>query len=430
MKLLHRTSLQLFTLCAALLLVGGSLLYSWMHQQIADEIYEQLDFEIDLIRKELAAGRTVSFPFVTVEEGVPAGMATQFGDTLVYDSVQQLTEGYYYLKKTELIHGKPVRISVMTTYIGWTEYARMIFYTMLVVAFLFCLLGLLINHYINRRLWGPFFSNLRLLRRFSVRSEAPVPWEPSRITEFTALQQTLDEMTTRSRREYVALREFSENASHEIQTPLSIMRSSLEKLSQQPVDEAMAGALVDAKGALDRLSAVNRKLLLLARLDNNYYADTQPVDLSALLRAKLGAVEDVIHQKGIALDTSIHGGVVVSSDPYVAETLVLNLLSNLLRYTPRGGRAVITLTADRLVFANTGVPLPFAPGLLFERFKKGTAGAHSGSHSNGLGLAIVKRVCETNHWHISYSYRQETHKLTVGFGGSIMEARKSLFGSP
>ena len=411
MKLLHRTSLQLFILCAALLCVGGCLLYFWMHQQIADEIYEQLDFEVDLIRKELAAGRTVSFPFVDVEVATSADMPPHFGDTLVYDSVQHLTEGYYYLKKTELIHGQPMRISVMTTYIGWTEYARMIFYTMVVVAFLFCLLGLLINFYINRRLWRPFFSNLRLLREFSVRSADPVPWEPSRIAEFNALQQSLDGMTTQSRREYLALREFTENASHEIQTPLGIMRSALERLSQQPMNEAMSGALVDAKGALSRLTAVNRKLLLLARLENNYYADTQAVDLSALVRAKLDAVADIIHQKGIGLDIAIDTGIVVQSDPYVAETLVLNLLSNLLRHTPRNGSGTVILNSHQLCFANTGAPLPFAPERLFDRFKKGT----SGSHSNGLGLAIVKRACETNHWQIRYGYVEGMHRLTVTY---------------
>ena len=412
MKLLVKTSLNFFLLAVTVLAVGGCLLYSWMHKQIADEIYEQLNFEVELIGNELAAGGSVSFPFVSIEDTNLPLMAEQFGDTLIYDSVQHEPEGYYYLKKTVAIREKPVQITVMTTYIGWSEYAHMIFYTFLAVACLFCVFGLLINYRVNRRIWRPFFANVQLLQRFSVSSDKPTPWEPSRIAEFSVLQQTLEEMTGRSRREYLALREFTENASHEIQTPLSIMRSALEQLSQQEINGAMSASLVDAKGALDRLSAVNRKLLLLARLENNYFSASQTINLSALLQDKIELMEDLFSQKGLRLEQSVQQEVMVQSDPYVAETLVLNLLSNMLRYTPRGGKAAIAVTHAYIRFSNEGEPLPFPPDRLFERFKKGSPG----KKSTGLGLAIVKQACGVNNWSITYQYLGATHQITVAFG--------------
>lgn len=411
MKLLHRTSLNFFSLAIGLLAVGGCLLYYWIHQQIADEIYEQLDFEIELIRKELADGGTVSFPFVRIENtDLPHSMVS-FGDTLIYDSIQHKPEGYYYLTKTVLVDDRAVQIQVMTTYIGWAEYAHMIFFTFLVVAFLFLLFGLLINDHVNRRIWQPFFANVQLLRHFSVSSDTPVQWKSSRITEFSILQDTLGEMTEQSRQEYLRLREFTENASHEIQTPLGIMRSSLEKLSQLKIDREMSASLMDAKRALDRLSAVNKKLLMLARLDNHYFSNQQPVDLSALLHTKLELMEDLFSHKSIRLRTTIQPSVVVQSDPYTAETLILNLLSNMVRYTPHNGEATITLTTQHLQCANEGPPLSFPSQYLFERFKKGA----TQMQSNGLGLAIVKRVCEVNRWTIEYRYPHQLHQFTITF---------------
>lgn len=412
MKLLYKTSLQYLTVAVMVLLFTGCLLYFWMQRKIVDEIYEQLDFEIALIKSEIEKGHPVSFPFVSIEKIDPSSdKQVLFGDTLIFDPVQQELEDYYYLTKVEDIKGEKVMIRVMTIYIGWKQYANMIFTIFLTVAGLLCFFGLLINYYSNKRTWSPFFSNMEMLRTFSVRSSDPIPWRDSTITEFSLLQHTLSEMTEKSRREYLTLREFTENASHEIQTPLSIMRSSLEKLSQHKVDKTMATIIVDTKTALDRLSKVNKKLLMLAKLENNFYVDKLPIQLNDLLAAKLDLMEDLFHQKRVRISTSFREKVIVKSDTYLIDTLIFNLLSNMLLHTPIEGKATISLTTRNLVFSNDGDPLPFPAERMFERFKKGSTDAKS----NGLGLSIVRQICEVNGWKIKYHYLATQHHIAIDF---------------
>lgn len=410
MKLLYKTSLQFFIVAIIILSFTGCLLYFWIQKQIVDEIYEQLDFEVELIKSEIKQGRTISFPLVSIEK-INSSIEPPiiFGDTLIFDFVQQEMEEYYYLKKAEHINGELVQIGVMTAYIGWKQYANMIFTTFLGVAFLLCFFGLFINYYTNKRTWRPFFSNLEMLRAFSVRSNDPILWQQSGITEFAELQHTLSEMTEKSRREYLTLREFTENASHEIQTPLSIMRSSLEKLSQQEVDKTMAAIIVDTKAALDRLSKVNKKLLMLAKLENNFYPDRQPIDLTNLLKTKIDLMADLFTQKNIQIHSALLEDVTVQSDAYLIDTLLFNLLSNMLLHTPISGRASIELTSTSLLFSNEGAPLPFPADRMFERFKKDSTDIKS----NGLGLSIVHQICEVHQWKISYGYLGSQHHINI-----------------
>ena len=410
MRLLHKVSLQYLILVLATLAGIGCLLYFWLQRQLVAEMQEQLDLEIGIIKEELAHGRQVSFPLVRV---TPAPASVQptivYGDTLITDAIQGKRVAYYYLRKTEPIHGINHRIEVMTAYIGWKAYARIIFMVFMAIACSLMLFGFLLNYYINKRIWRPFFENLTLFKHFSIKSTKATVWSPSTITEFAILKDTLQEMTEQSKKDYIDLREFTENVYHEFQTPVAIMRTVLEKLSQGSFDAATASLLVDGQRAVDRLSKVNRKLFILAKLENNYFVDKQAVNLTALIKEKVDLMGDLFSQKNINLTCQLEEELIVQSDPFMAETLILNLLSNMLRYTRPKKQAYIMLSQQTLSFANEGDTLPFPVEHIFERFKKPA----SRGQSIGLGLAIAKQICEVNHWQLNYLYEAGKHCLNI-----------------
>ena len=411
MKLLHRTTRDFLSATIVILLITGVGLYLLLHKEVTDEMNEQLAFEASLVSEQLATGQPAGYPFAhTVKTTDPVSTKPVYGDTVLYDRVQQQQEDYHYLDVVKRIGGENYHIKVMTTYIGWGQYYKTIFWLMLAAAVLLAASGVLINYFSNKKIWTPFFLDLENLQRYTVSSPTPLQLHDSSITEFKELQSALRDLTERSHREYMALREFTENASHEIQTPLGIIQSKLDRLSQLDVSEEMAKYIVEARSGVERLNKMNKSLLLLAKLDNKAFEARQRIALHEVLQQHLQMMEDLFAAKHIGITTRLAEAFIVT-DPYLCEVLVSNLFSNALRYTEQGGSMRLELELHQLTIANTGGPLDFPAELLFDRFRK------SAKHiqSTGLGLAIVQQICLLNGWKIAYRYSGGEHVFVLGF---------------
>lgn len=411
MKLLYRTTRDFLVATAVILLITGIGLYLYLQKEVNDEMNEQLAFQAELISKQLETGQSLAYPFAQVTPtNLPATPEPVYGDTLIYDVVQKKKEEYHYFNEVRNIKGQHYQIRVMTSHIGWDKYYQTIFFTLLTAIFLLAASGVVITYFSNKKLWKPFFQNLQSMRNYSISDPQHLQLYDSPIAEFSELRKTLKDLTERSHREYMALREFTENASHEIQTPLSIIQSKLDRLSQLEITEEMARYIVQAKSGADRLSKMNKNLLLLAKLDNNAFEDRQKVPLQELLQHQLDIMADLYTAREITVTTHIQTAEVIAA-PYLCEIMLSNLAFNALRYTSQGGKVSIELSAQQLTMANQAPPLDFDPELLFDRFKKSS----KNSQSTGLGLAIVKQICEQNGWQISYAYVAGMHTFTIIF---------------
>lgn len=411
MKLLHRTTRDFLSATVAILLVTGVSLYLLLQKEVLDEMNEQLGFEAALVADGLSTGQPPGYPFAQVTKTMdPLTTKPVYGDTLLFDHVQQKHEDYYYMDVVKQVGADRYHIRVMTTYIGWGEYSKTIFYLLLAAILLLAASGVLINYFSNKKIWSPFFLNLDKLKKYRVSSPAPLQLIGSPITEFKELQVALQDLTDRSHREYMAMREFTENASHEMQTPLTIIQSKLDRMSQLEVNEEMARYIVEAKTGVERLNKMNKSLLLLAKLDNQAFEDRQSIALDEVIDQQLQSMEDLFAGKDIVLSTKIEQAT-VQSDPYLCDVLVSNLLSNALRYTEHAGRISLQLTAHELLIGNSGEPLDFPSQFLFDRFRKSSRHIQS----TGLGLAIVQQICKLNGWTIRYMYEAGEHQFRVGF---------------
>ncbi|MRG43537.1 hypothetical protein GFS24_00340 [Chitinophaga sp. SYP-B3965] len=411
MKLLHRTTRDFLLATIVILLITGAGLYLFLQDEVTAEMNEQLALQAATVSRQLEEGNDAHYLFTEISKTTdPVRLNPVYGDTLLYDPIQKVTEDYHYLDIVQNIRGENYHIKVMTTYIGWDEYFKMIFTALLGTTLLLAVSSVLITYFTSRKIWKPFFMNLESIKNYSVSDKTALKLYASPIKEFSELEVTLKDMTERSQREYKALREFTENASHEIQTPLGIIQSKLDRISQLSVSEEMARHITQAKSGVDRLKKMNKNLLLLAKLDNNTFADKQMVWFDDVISQHLETMEELFSVKEVAVSTHILRTPVLSN-PYLSEILVSNLVSNALRYTEEGGMINIMLTTDQFSVSNTGAELDFPAELLFDRFRKSTKNIQS----TGLGLAIVQQICQLNSWKISYRYADQQHVFTVNF---------------
>lgn len=287
-----------------------------------------------------------------------------------------------------------------------------------IVAGMLGLLGTLLvtltltNYLLSRRVWRPFHQTLAALQTFRLSQNAPIPFPSTRIAEFRALQTQLLQLTGQLQREYQSLRAFTENASHELQTPLAILRSKLELLLEtENLGETASRQTEELMGVVGRLARLNQSLLLLTKIENRQYVGAEDVDLTALVQSKLALLSDWIDHRSLRVDAALGVSVRVPMNPHLGDVLVTNLLTNAIRHNEVGGEVRLALTDEGFQIANTG-PAPAGPvETYWARFQK----ARPDSESPGLGLALVREIAQTYGFTTAYEFADGWHRITVGF---------------
>lgn len=263
-----------------------------------------------------------------------------------------------------------------------------------------------------RRLWRPFNDTLRKTGQFNVSHGKLPEFAPTDIVEFENLNQSLAKLMQKDIETFRIQKEFSENASHELQTPLAVMRGKLDLLMQEQLDERSARLVADMYSLVTRMSHLNRNLLLLAKIDNAQYADTVDADPYDMAHDALPLYRTLLHGSTISLADRRTRKTTVKANTALLECLLKNLVVNAIRHTPQGGNITITVTDNTLSVSNPSADgTPLNATTLFRRF--GNTTPQEGG--NGLGLAIVKAVCDYHGWQIDYSFGNGRHLFTVDF---------------
>jgi len=221
--------------------------------------------------------------------------------------------------------------------------------------------------------------------------------------ELDKLAKTLNEMLGRLDEAFNQIRRFSADASHELQTPLTILRGELEVALRAPRGpEEYRQVLRSALEEIDRIASLTDGLLLLARADAGVLRmDRQPLDLADLVADVFARVKVLADSRSIHLALGRVEPVMVRGDAERLSRLLLNLLDNGIKYTEPGGRVTLSLEGEgewaALRVADTGIGLsPEERERVFQPFYR-TAEAHSrGEGGHGLGLAIARSIAEAH----------------------------------
>ena len=416
MKLLAKNNQTFFRFTLLLLAVGGLLLFTVLNFVIHDELDEALYASELRVRQNLEKGRSVPdyTHFMEVEvisNAVPSKPV--LADVLVFDPVEKEDEPYRELRSVRLINGKIYRIRILSSLVGREDLLGAVGISIIALMGLL-LLGLTwLNRRFSRSLWQPFQNTLNELRGFSLAQENDLKLAQTNIDEFDELNKVIENLTEKVRADYRNLKEFTENAAHEIQTPLAIVRSKVELLIEsENLSEQEMGSLGVVYQAVNRLSKLNQSLLLLAKIENHQFTDKQKISFPALISEQLTMLEELTNAKRIHIKTDFSEATLsVFTNPVLSDILVKNLLENAIRHSMTGDTIYIYTDESSFTFANPGEEAVAQPEKLFQRFQHGG----KNTDSTGLGLAIVQQICVVNDWEILYSFVDSKHLFSVKF---------------
>lgn len=289
--------------------------------------------------------------------------------------------------------------------VGAVTLLTVLFFALLLTGFI------LLNRRISQRLWQPFYNSLAKIKHFSLEQNKAIQFDKTEIDEFAQLNQSLDKLITGNIAAYTQQKEFAENASHELQTPLAIVQSKLELLMQsQQLTTEQYNIIEDALKALSRVSRVNKNLLLLTKIENSQYMEKDTIDVQELLANLIPQFETVAAGKQIKLTIQVQTEVTVNGNRALVEILLNNLITNAIRHSEAGSNILIELTPKSFIISNPG-ERSLQTEQLFKRF----ASATIQQPGTGLGLAIVKQICNRYGWIIQYVFNNGRHVFTLHF---------------
>jgi heavy metal sensor kinase len=254
-----------------------------------------------------------------------------------------------------------------------------------------------------RRALKPVDRMAEAARRISAEHLAERLADPGGGDELSKLAQTLNEMLSRLDESFNQIRQFSADASHELQTPLTILKGEMEVALRSPRSpEEYQRILKSALEEIDRIARLVEGLLLLARADAGVLRmDRKTVDLSQVVEEiyeqgkVLAAARDIDLLLGQMEPSLIQG------DAERLRRLLLNLMDNGIKYTPAGGRVTLSLQREgewaRLKVEDTGIGLsPEDQERIFERFYRSAEARSRSEGGYGLGLCIAKSIVEAH----------------------------------
>jgi len=346
--------------------------------------------------------------------GLSDRVTSVYRDTERYSTREQEMMPYRELETVLQVGGQNYRVILRKLTVEYDDLFLAIAGAELLLILLLGLGMWWLNRGLLKRLWHPFFGSLEAAGKYQAGSGALEKLPASDIDEFERLNNVLREMTRTIERDYRSLKQFTENASHEIQTPLSVIKNRVELLIQrEDADEEQMELIREVYESANKLSRLNRGLLLLAKIENRQFEESETLYLGRLASEQLEFLEEMIDTREISVSTDIKNEEPVQMNRDLAELLVRNLVSNAVRHGNVGGDIRIQATAQSLILSNTGQPPEpgETPARSFERFKKARQ-----SGSLGLGLSIVKAICEVYGFEADYRYEDGYHFVEIDFG--------------
>lgn len=280
----------------------------------------------------------------------------------------------------------------------------------LIFLFISVFILFLLNRIISDFIWSPFYGTLSKIKTWNIKKNEVLDFKDTDIDEFHLLNDTVKDLTRQIQSDYHNLKEFTENVSHEAQTPLSIISTKIELLMQDANNsERQNKLLVQTYNATQRLYKLNEGLILLTRIENKQFVETNTIDLTQAIDEKIEVLEDFIEAKQITVEKIFNKQITKEVNPVLMTILLNNLFINAIKYNlEKEGLIRITVDEDSFTFENTSNSSKIDKQFLFDRFNK-----NSISGSLGLGLSLIKKIVDFYNWQVSYSHKDGVHKFKI-----------------
>ena len=412
MKLTLKFTLLFLLVAIVVFYAGGIITYQVVKREIDDEqerfLLERLDFFTGWIERHEPNEDFIREKFQIYPLDAGSEKEIVFTDTVVMHSTLNRLEPHFKLDVTKEIKGRLYRISIFDLIVEEDDIVESVRESMIKFYLLLTGIMLLVGGVVGVFLFRPFNHTLDKIKGFKIDQSEPLKFKKTGTVEFNRLNSFLEEMTAKIQRDYRSLREFTENASHEMQTPLTNAIGKLELLlASGKLSEEDTSQVIATLGSIKHLSKMGQSLNLLTKIDNREFEKIKQVNFSEHLCQALENFKELMDLKSITLESQHEENVMISMDPTLTTILINNLLSNAIRHNMEHGHIKTCLDKKRFVISNTGAAPAVDPNTLFDRFKKD----RQKGDGLGLGLAIVKKICDFSGFSANYIYENQEHRL-------------------
>ena len=416
MKLLHYTYRKLSLWLLVLMAVWGVLFYYTIMYELMDETDDTLENYAQIIINNALYDESILntegnlMSSLSVKEG--ENYRDMFYDSLVYvESEDEHEPVRVYRTAFRMPNGQFYELELMISTLERDDMVNAMFWYLIALFALFLCSTAIGTRLILQKIFRPMNRLMDWLQRLHPGAEVPPLDNATNIREFRLLGEVACDMANRSHKAYEEQKQFIENASHELQTPLAIARGKLELFAEsENMTEEQLKELDAIYTTLGRAVKLNKALLLLSRIENGQYTETENVSIDELLEEVLPDLMEIYEHKQISLEQSKGDSpFIIRCNASLAHILVTNLVKNALLHSPEGGRIVIATTASSLTIKNSGTAA-LDSSQLFKRF------AHSvdrKKESTGLGLAISEAIASSCSLHLTYHWEKGMHVFSL-----------------
>lgn len=391
--------------------------------QMLDEVYDSIDDNLDnyklLIIQKAAKDSSVlqktgfdesNYSIHTVLDGNAYRKKDVYLDTLMYMQNEDDLEPVRLLKTVfTLNHSDYYELHIISSMVEEDDLIEDLFYSLIWLYVILLVSIFVVNTVLLKKIWKPFYDLLKHLEKFSLHSSTFQAPQTS-VHEFKLLNNAVSDLLKKNIELYNSQKQFIENASHELQTPLAISINKLELLAEKnDLSEADLYMVASAIENLQRLTRLNKSLLLLSKIENEQFADEELISVTAICTRLTEDFSGLAAFKNISFEFIKHADVSVKMNTDLADVLLSNVIKNALIHTAANGSVQVFTEANAVLIKNSG-DKALDEKNIFNRFYK-----NSGEKSTtGLGLAIVKTIADRYNFRVVYSY-QGMHEIKIDF---------------
>lgn len=309
-------------------------------------------------------------------------------------------------------NGKYYELQIVSSMVEEDDLIEDLFYAIVWLYIVLLASVLIINNVLLRRVWKPFYTILDRLKNFRLGSTENFAAEKTNVSEFNSLNETVSSLLQRNIAIFNSQKQFIENASHELQTPLAISINKLELLTEKnSLSDEQLKEISTVIESLERLTRLNKTLLLLSRIENRQFPQETSINFNDLAVRLVSAYGDLSEFKSVTIQVEQPGTCIYTLNAELAEIMLSNLIKNAILHNYPDGSVTITIHSSGISVTNTSHTGSLDETHIFDRFYKNS----SAKNSTGLGLAIVKSIVDYYGYTIRYTYTHQHHSFAISF---------------
>ncbi len=419
-KLLNKTMLYYALAATILLLLTAPLFFTVMKTIYVEDIEEEiiqrrsdfLAYEKDaLYETDIPNWNRYSLDFNILKDTISSPMDELINETFLNPNENE-DESFRVIYSKVNIGGNPYVIRVRRNTLDTDDIIETTLLLYLIVVAILILVLIAVSRIISGKLWKPFYETLEIIAQFNLEKNIAPIFQSPNTKEFQQLNESLEKLISQNLQAYQREKEFTENASHELQTPLAIFQSKLDLLLQDPsITNAQASIIQQLYDASSRLTRINKNLLLLSKIEHGKNFETDLLDINNMLNEVIPYFSEQAEQKNVIIQSDLTTKISVKGNAALTEILLNNFLLNAIRHNKIDGSIHIKTSDKTLTIANSGSSESLETENLFRRFSKNSTSAQG----SGLGLAIIQRIAVINHWQVNYEFKNQLHTFIVKF---------------